>query len=175
MNNLTENQQNIISKIVNEFKKINDDYKVHEGGLIDLSSIVKELNDDKIRRSEIEVQNNINKNIFIENVRKDIERINEDLVKYGLIAFQKYESTIRIATQKEFNKLGHSNVQYYLDIRCTQNAETIYFNSKIDNISKNESSYYYQNWSGEYKSLEDLIGTSTFTEDMRNLIMLQNK
>lgn len=175
MNNLTENQQNIISKIVNEFKKINDDYKVHEGGLIDLSRIVKELNDDKIRRSEIEVQNNINKNIFIENVRKDIQRINEDLVKYGLIAFQKYESTIRIATQKEFNKIGHSNVQYYLDIRCIQNAETIYFESKIDNISKNESSYYYQNWSGEYKSLEDLIGTSTFTEHMRDLIMLQNK
>lgn len=175
MSNLTENQQTIINQITNEFKKINDEYKVHEGGLIDLSVIVKELNEEKIRRSEIEVQNAINKNIFLENVRKDIQRINEDLVKYGLIAFQKHESTIRIATQKEFNKVGHSNVQYYLDIRCIQNAETIYFKSKIDNISKNESSYYYQHWSGGYKSLEDLIGTSTFTEHMRDLIILQNK
>jgi hypothetical protein len=175
MNNLTENQQTIINQITNEFKKINDEYRVHEGSLIDLSGIVKELNEDKIKRKEIEVQNGINKNIFIENVRKDIQRINEDLVKYGLIAFEKWESTIRIATQKEFNKVGQSNVQYYLDIRCIQNAETIYFKSKIDNISKNESSYYYQNWSGVYKSLEDLIGTSTFSEHMRDLIIHQNK
>lgn len=175
MNNLTENQQTIINQITNEFKKINEEYKVHKGGLIDLSDIVKELNEDKIRRSEIEVQNNINKNIFIENVRKDIQRINDDLVKYGLIAFQKYESTIRIATQKEFNKLGNSNVQYYLDIRCIQNAETIYFKSKISNISKNESSYYYQSFAGEYKSLEDLTINPSFTNHMRELIVKQNQ
>jgi hypothetical protein len=175
MNNLTENQQTIINQITNEFKKINDEYRVHEGGLIDLSPIIKELNEDKIRRKEIEVQNITNTNIFLQNVNKDIQRINDDLIKYGLIAFKMYESTIRIATQKEFNKIGPSNVNYYTDIRCIQNANTIYFNSKINNISKNESSYYYQNWSGGYKSLEDLIGTSTFTEHMRDLIVHQNK
>ena len=174
MSNLTQNQQDIITQITNEFKKINDDYRAYEGGLIDLSRIVNELNQDKIRRSEIEVQNSINKNIFIENVNKDIQRMNDDLVKYGLIAFKVYESTIRIAIQREFNKIDSSNVSYYIDIKCRQNTETIYFNSKINNIAKNESSYDYRYDGGRFDSLEDLIGTSNFTEHMRELIVRQN-
>lgn len=175
MNNLTENQQSIINQITNEFKKINDEYRVHEGGLIDLSGIIKEFNEDKIRRSEIEVQNNINKNIFLENVNKDIKRINDDLVKYGLIAFKVCESKIRIATKKESDKIGISNVNYYTTIGCSQYAKTIYFNSQINNISKNESSYYYIHNGEHFKSLEDLISTPCFTEHMRTLIIQQNK
>jgi len=175
MSNLTENQQTIINQITNEFKKINDEYRAHEGGLIDLSGIVKELNEDKIKRKEIEVQNITNTNIFLQNVNKDVKRINEDLVNYDLVAFIKWDSTIRICTLKEFSKLGPSGVNYYTDIKCTQDGDTIYFKSEIDNIRKHESSYHYQNWSGVFKSLEDLIGTAAFSQDMRGLIKKQNQ
>ena len=174
MSNLTQNQQDIITQITNEFKKINDDYNVYEGGLIDLSRIIKELNEDKIKRDEIEVQNTINKRIFIENVNKDLKRINDDLVKYDLVAMKMYDSTIRIGTRKEFIKSSGTSFNAYVDIKCFQNAETIYFNSKINNITKNESSYYYRYEGKQFKSLEDLIGTSNFTEDMRALILKQN-
>lgn len=174
MSNLTQNQQDIITQITNEFKKINDDYNVYEGGLIDLSRIVKELNEDKIRRSEIEVQNSINKRIFIENVNKDLKRINDDLVKYDLVAFIKWDSTIRIGILREFSKHGESGLNYYFDIQCCQNSETIYFNSQINNIQKTSSSYYYKYEGKQFNSLEDLIGTSNFTEHMRQLIVRQN-
>lgn len=174
MSNLTQNQQDIITQITNEFKKINDDYNVYEGGLIDLSRIVKELNEDKIRRSEIEVQNSINKRIFIENVNKDLKRINDDLVKYDLVAFIKWDSTIRIGILREFSKHGESGLNYYFDIQCCQNSETIYFNSQINNIQKTSSSYYYKYEGRSFNSLEDLIGTSNFTEHMRQLIVRQN-
>lgn len=174
MSNLTQNQQDIITQITNEFKKINDDYNVYEGGLIDLSRIVKELNEDKIRRSEIEVQNSINKRIFIENVNKDLKRINDDLVKYDLVAFIKWDSTIRIGILREFSKHGESGLNYYVDIHCCQNSETIYFNSQISNIQKTSSSYYYKYEGKKFNSLEDLIGTSNFTEHMRQLIVRQN-
>ena len=174
MSNLTQNQQDIITQITNEFKKINDDYNVYEGGLIDLSRIIKELNEDKIKRSEIEVQNTINKRIFIENVNKDLKRINDDLVKYDLVAFIKWDSTIRIGILREFSKLGMSNLNYYVDIQCCQNSETIYFKSQIDNIHKSSSSYYYKYEGKQFKSLEDLIGTSNFSERMRQLILKQN-
>jgi len=174
MNQLTQNQQDIITQITNEFNKINDDYKTYEGGLIDLSPLIKELNADKIRRSEIDLQNNINRKIFLENVAKDVKRINDDLANYDLVALIKWSSTICITTLNQFNRYG-SEVSDYVDISCQQNSEHIYFDSKINYISKLDWSYTYKYCGGIFKSLEDVVGTANFKSDMRQLILKQNQ
>jgi hypothetical protein len=174
MNNLTQNQQDIITQITNEFNKINDDYKTYEGGLIDLSPLIKELNEDKIRRSEIELQNTINTKIFLDNVDKDIKRMNDDLVKYDLVAYKKWTSNIRITTLKQFKKY-HTDTTEHIDISCQIKSDKIYFDSQISNIAKLDTSYEYRYHGGTFKSLEDIVGTANFKSDMRNLILKQNQ
>jgi hypothetical protein len=174
MNQLTQNQQDIITQITNEFNKINDDYKTYEGGLIDLSPLIKELNADKIRRSEIELQNTINTNIFLDNVDNDIKRMNDDLVKYDLVAYKKWTSRIRITTLKQFKKY-YIEATDYVDISCQQKSDEIYFDSKITYIAKLDTSYKYNYGGGTFKSLEDVVGTANFKSDMRSLILKQNQ
>jgi len=174
MNNLTQNQQDIITQITNEFNKINDDYKTYEGGLIDLSPLVKELNADKIRRSEIELQNNINTKIFLDNVDKDIKRMNDDLSKYDLVAYKKWTSNICITTLKHFKRYFIESPEH-VDISCQIKSDKIYFDSQISNIAKLDTSYEYRYHGGTFKSLEDVVGTANFKSDMRNLILKQNQ
>jgi hypothetical protein len=173
MNQLTQNQQDIITQITNEFNKINYDYKTYEGGLIDLSPLIKELNADKIRRSEIELQNTINTKIFLDNVDKDIKRINDDLVKYDFVAYKKWTSNIRITTLKQFKRYYIETTEH-IDISCRQKSDKIYFDSNINSISKLDTSYEYMYYGGAFQSLEDIVGTNNFKSDMRQLILKQN-
>jgi hypothetical protein len=173
MNQLTQNQQDIITQITNEFNKINDDYNTHEGGLIDLSPLIKELNADKIRRSEIELQNTINTKIFLDNVDKDIKRINDDLVKYDLVAYKKWTSNIRITTLKQFKRYYIETTEH-IDISCRQKSDKVDFDSHINHIAKLDTSYEYKYYGGIFQSLEDIVGTNNFKSDMRQLILKQN-
>jgi hypothetical protein len=119
------------------------------------------------------LQNTINTKIFLDNVDKDIKRINDDLVKYDLVAYKKWTSNIRITTLKQFKRYYIETTEH-VDISCRQKSDKIYFDSNINSIAKLDTSYEYMYYGGKFESLEDIVSTNNFKSDMRQLILKQN-
>ena len=170
MNNLTQNQQNIINNITSEFLKINTEYIVPKGNLVDISPFLQQINMDKIRRKEIEIQNDINKKINIDNIERDIKRLNNDLYHAKILAIlEKY--SIRLIAEKDVHKINQSASYETLHIHYEFDSNTVWFKSQIESIGEINPSYYYRlSGAGKYSTIEEVVKTDTFKDKIISFI-----
>lgn len=89
MNNLTENQQKIITNIITEFSKINEEKNNKpKGKLFDIDGLLGQRDADIEERYQIELNNKFYDEILQTNIELDMETLNLDLKELGLRAFR---------------------------------------------------------------------------------------
>jgi hypothetical protein len=175
MNQLTEKQQTIINNITSEFLKINTEYLVPKGSLVDVSPFLQQINMDKIRRKEIEIQNSINQKIILDNIERDAKRLNDDLAHAKILAvLEKY--SIRLIAEKDVHKVGSSANYDTLHIHYEFDSNTVWFKSQIEPIGEISTTYYYRLLSaGKFSTIEEVVKTDTFKDKIISFIKSINQ
>lgn len=92
---MTNSQQQIIDSIKLEFDKINN-AKSYGGNLIDIDEILGDIDKDKSALKEMEINNNYQIELIKQRIKIDIDILNEDLKKIGLIAIKDNHYSINI-------------------------------------------------------------------------------
>jgi hypothetical protein len=169
MNQLTENQQTIINNITNEFLKINTENLLPKGSLVDVSPFLQQINMDKIRRKEIEIQNDINRKINLDNIERDAKRLNDDLAHAKILAIlEKY--SIRLIAEKDVHKINASASYNTLHINFDFDATTVWFKSQIESIGEINPSYSYRLGGARCSTIEEVVKTNTFKDKIVEFI-----
>ena len=88
---MTQSQQQIIDSIKLEFEKINSK-KSYGGNLIDIDGILGDIDKDKNTLKEMEINNNYQRELIRQLIERDVDILNEDLKKIGLIAIRYHYS-----------------------------------------------------------------------------------
>ena len=170
MSQLTEKQQTIINNITNEFLKINTENLMPKGSLVDVSPFLQQIDMDKIRRKEIEIQNSINQKIILDNIERDAKRLNDDLAHAKILAIlEKY--SIRLIAEKDLHKVGSCASYDTLHIHYEFDSNTVWFKSQIEPIGEISTTHYYRlSSAGKFSSIEEVVKTETFKDKIISFI-----
>ena len=158
---MTNSQQQIIDSIKLEFDKINN-AKSYGGNLIDIDGILGDIAKDKVTKEEIRINNEHKIGIIDDMIDADIDLLNEDLLKIGLIA--KKESSHRIIIS--------------IHGKVTSEPITLNYNMNYEyiNLIGNESLSTYigfrnitLNYNVSYENLQSVASSDGFKIRIRNL------
>jgi uncharacterized FlaG/YvyC family protein len=185
MKNLTEKQQTIIAEITSEFAKINQEKATRKtGGLLDVDTLLFERDQDIEWRKKIEIENRIAKEKFMDAVKRDMDRLNEDLKHLKLYADYPYDDDknrfcIDIIDRKfrSGKKMDLLNCKDILSFEYTQDYKNIGFKSNIDTIYKYLDTYkikFYYN-STEHTNIESALKDEFAERWIKRLINNANK
>jgi hypothetical protein len=180
MNNLTEKQQTIITNIISEFSKINEEKNNRpKGTLFDIDGLLGQKEADIEQRYQIQLDNEFYEEMLKDIVKNDMEQLNVDLEGLGLTTFipktwDQYGTIFCIDTIYQKEKWG-----IYTDetIRLSYQLEyeIVSFESRIASISKKSKQFKigcYVNSSTErfYSSIEEFAADKTIIEKIKRLI-----
>jgi hypothetical protein len=168
MKNLTENQELLLAEITNEFLKINQEKATRKiGGLLDVDTLLFERDMDIEYRNQIEIENKIAKEKFNNVLKSDMDRLNEDLDNFNLIA-RIDTKTANFIVIEELTKVN-KNLDTSIWIKYSQYMNYINFKSKIEGIWQKKG-FYIEYANVTYKSIEDFVKNEYFNEKLRILI-----
>ena len=168
MKNLTDKQQTIIAEITNEFVKINEEKnKRKKGTLIDIDTLLSERDKDLELKRDIQLMNGINFEKFNQIINDDVDKLNEDLADFNLIARIDTKQTNFIVIE-ELTR-ANKNLDTSIWIKYSQYMNHINFKSKIEGIWQKKG-YYIEYANVTYKSIENFVKDEYFNEKLRILI-----
>jgi hypothetical protein len=184
MKNLTEKQQLIIEEITSEFNKINEEKKkLKKGTLLKLNEIVEQKENDLELRKTIELHNEAFFKNFLCIVDDAINKLNSELLDYGLIAFKnsnhKFNAKHNLSGISIYiDKIDYANQnktsKYGITIRAIN--ETFYktFESKIEGIEKYVNFQGFKSadsYGGAYKNIEEFAEKSSLRANLNYLLL----
>lgn len=152
MNNLTEKQELIIAEITNEFNKINEEKKKsNKGGLLKLNELVEQKDNDLESRKIIELNNEACFKNFLCIVDDSIEKLNDELLDYGLKA---YKLPKNYTAQSSLN-----GIYFYIDLISYSNGEK---SSKYGIRIKAENEVVYQTFKSNIEGIQKYVNFRGF-------------
>lgn len=168
---MTQSQQQIIDSIKLEFEKINSK-KSYGGNLIDIDGILGDIEKDKNTLREIEINNQYQKELLKQLIEIDVDILNEDLKKVGLIAIRwNYSININVNGYSKgplADPIGGIRISYdmsssYKEL-TNENGYTFY--TGFDRISSYIAN---PNRNTDYKDLQQLASKPEFKSAIRRL------
>ena len=179
MKNLTEKQQTIIADITNEFIKINQEKATRKiGGLLDVNALLFQRDEDMEWRKQIEIENKINNEKFLNAIKTDMDRLNEDLQYINLYADYCYTDNKK---RYGINIIGRAmnliDFKDILEIEYSQDYKCIGFKSEIGTIYKYLDTYTIQFYYGGHKhnNIESALKDDLAERKIKNLLNKANK
>jgi hypothetical protein len=169
MSNLTKDQKDILAKIEKEFTKMNDS-KAKPFGLISKEFFDKERADIDNEIRNLKIEEDAQKQMIQDMMKRDIKFLNKDLSPMGLIA-TKYicnsERIIRIDVKgNELTNYPDLTFDYRL------NFESVYFADKRSTYRYlgfiGIDFYTHSSCSKTFKDLKDLCANEQFIAKIRN-------
>jgi hypothetical protein len=158
---MTKSQLQIIDSIKLEFEKINNT-KSYGGNLIDIDGILGDIAKDKVTREEVRINNEHKISIIDDMIDLDIDLLNEDLLKIGLIAKKESNHRIIISIHGKFTSEPIA-LSYNIGYEYT-------------NLIGNESLLTYIgfiditiNYNRNYENLQSVASSNEFKLKVRNL------
>ena len=171
--NLTENQQQIITDITNEFVKINErESKRKSNTLIDFDSIFKERRDDEKRRKEIQCKNVIVQQMYDDLIDEIVDKLTSEVDQWGLYC-KRNEDKIKNSGDIIISYTDKLSYKKYIYIDVRKDITTITFKSGIEEVrewlpptrlSFNSVSYCWE-------TIEDLCKNPYFIKDLKELLL----
>lgn len=167
---MTALQKQIIKSITAEFEKINQ--PIVDVGLIDVAGILNNIDNDKKMKVEININNITMTDILNDVIDRDIEILNKDLSKIGIVAIRKKNFIVEIRNNDY--PYGDGFFFYY---------KYKYQNKVINNAHveiMGSFSYIEVYRPGAYLpvkffTLQSLAADSTFINNIRKLYEITNK
>ena len=162
---MTNSQQQIIDSIKLEFDKINN-AKSYGGNLIDIDEILGDIDKDKSALKEMEINNNYQRELIKQRIKIDIDILNEDLKKIGLIAIKDNHYSININVNGR--SMGGINISYDMSSSYKQltNGNGYTFYNGFGCLSSYVAN---PNRKIEYKDLQQLASKTEFKSAIRRL------
>ena len=162
---MTQSQQNIIDSIKLEFEKINNT-KSYGGNLIDIDGILGDIDKDKNTLKEVKINNDYQRELIRQRIKIDIDILNEDLNKIGLIATKGNYDYLNI----NVNGRSSGGVDISYDMSSSYKQLTNGNGYIIDTGFSCLSSYIENpNRKKEYKDLQEVASLDKFKLKIRNL------
>lgn len=171
--NLTENQQQIITDITNEFVKINErESKRKTNSIIDFDSIFKEKREDEKRREEILCKNVIVQQMYDDLIDEIVDKLTSEVDQWGLYC-KRNENKRKNSGDIIISYTDELSYKKYIYIEINRNIKTTTFKSGIEEVREwlPPTTMGFNSGSNCWGSIEELCKTSYFINDLKQLLL----
>jgi hypothetical protein len=170
---LTENQQQIITDITNEFVKINErETKRKSNSLIDFDSIFKERKEDEKRREEILCKNVIVQQMYDDLIDEIVDKLTSEVDQWGLYC-KRNDKTRTHSGDIIISYTDELSYKKYIYIDVRKDITTITFKSGIEEVREwfPPTRLSFNSVSNCWETIEELCKNPYFIKELKELLL----
>ena len=170
---LTENQQQIITDITNEFVKINErESKRKLNSLIDFDSIFKERKEDEKRREEILCKNVIIQQMYDDLIDEIVDKLTSEVDQWGLYC-KRNEDRKKNSGDIIISYTDELSYKKYIYIEIRRDITHVSFKSGIEGIREwlPPTRLSFNSVSNCWDTIEELCKNSYFISEVKQLLL----